>query len=523
MQKAVIYVRVSTDEQAKHGYSIDMQQNQCLNFAQSNNYQVTNIYIDDGYTAKNMNRPQLKKMLEDVKKRSNGISAVIAWRCDRVVRNNSNYFAKIIPHFEKYGILLLSATENNDMNTPYGRYIRNNQINNAELESGLTSIRTIENLKEKARQGYYPGAIVPIGYKRIEKNRKKIIIPDVEKAHFVKQLFELYATGLYTQKSLAVEMSKRGFTTKKNKPCDRKVVENILNNNIMFYIGKFYWTSTDPLTMGKVQKLYPGKHEAIIPFELYKTVLSVMGENTNLKVNTHDFLYKGLVKCQQTGKLFVGEKQRGEHKSSEYKYYRCHHCDLECAKECKKIIKEEVITETILEIFKSFHLSDEELKNTKADLKGILNYSEQLNEKRKSQIEGQLTKLKNRLNMLYEDKLDDVITEEIYFNKRETYQNQIDDLTLEYTALMKTNTEIMSRLDMMLELCKDLYGTYLRLSDEKKRELIKILCSNLFWDGSKLIITIKSAFSSLLKFALLKNGAGDGVRTHVYRHHKPRS
>ncbi len=55
MQKAVIYVRVSTDEQAKHGYSIDMQQNQCLNFAERNGYQVTNIYIDDGYTAKNMN------------------------------------------------------------------------------------------------------------------------------------------------------------------------------------------------------------------------------------------------------------------------------------------------------------------------------------------------------------------------------------------------------------------------------------------------------------------------------------
>ncbi len=49
--------------------------------------------------------------------------------------------------------------------------------------------------------------------------------------------------------------------------------------------------------------------------------------------------------------------------------------------------------------------------------------------------------------MLYEDKLDGVIDEEIYFNKRETYQNQIDDLTLEYTALMKTNVEIMKRID----------------------------------------------------------------------------
>ena len=51
MKNAVLYVRVSTDEQAKYGYSIDMQQNQCFNFAQKEGYIITKTYIDDGYTA----------------------------------------------------------------------------------------------------------------------------------------------------------------------------------------------------------------------------------------------------------------------------------------------------------------------------------------------------------------------------------------------------------------------------------------------------------------------------------------
>ncbi len=96
-------------------------------------------------------------MIEDIKKRKNGIEAVIAWRCDRMVRNTDNYHADFKPIFAKYGVTLLSATEQNDVHTPYGRYMRNQQVINAELESDLTSIRTIENLKEAANQGRYQG------------------------------------------------------------------------------------------------------------------------------------------------------------------------------------------------------------------------------------------------------------------------------------------------------------------------------------------------------------------------------
>ncbi|MCD7880042.1 MAG: recombinase family protein [Candidatus Gastranaerophilales bacterium] len=166
-----------------------MQQNQCFNFALKEGYNVSGIYIDDGYTAKNTNRPKFQQLLTDIKSKKSNINAVIVWRCDRMVRNNGIYHSTIVPKFAKYGVLLLSATENNDINNPYGRYIRNTQINNAELESELTSIRTIQNLKEKARQGYFPGAIPPVGYIREKIDGKKIIIPDKEKAPYLREVF----------------------------------------------------------------------------------------------------------------------------------------------------------------------------------------------------------------------------------------------------------------------------------------------------------------------------------------------
>jgi len=504
MKNAVLYIRVSTDEQAKYGYSIDMQQNQCFNFAEKEGYKVIGTYIDDGYTARNPNRPQYKKLFEDIKNRKNKINAVIAWRMDRMVRNTGLYHSQIVPKFAQYGVELLSATENNDMDNPYGRYIRNNQINNAELESELTSIRTKENLKEKARQGYYPGAIAPVGYIRVKIDGKKVIVPDEVKAPFVKEIFKLYTHNNYSYKEIAAIMAKKGFTHN-NRPCSKKLVENILTVYDVFYIGKFRWKN----------EIYPGKHQPILTIEEYAAFKHERVNKTKPKAVRHKFLYKGLITCPKTGRLLVGESQKGGHNSGEYIYYRCHHA-CEYCKDCKRIIKSETIDKAVLEAIKTIDLSEYQLNKLREDLKGIMLCNKNLNEKRKQQIDSQLTKLNNRLSVLYDDKIDGVISEDIYKKKRDTWENQIDELMIELTALNKTNAEVFRRVEVMLELCKDLTGAYLRHTDDKKHHLLKLLCSNLFYDGSKIVITIKEPFTALMNFAIFEKWAGYGSLLELF-------
>lgn len=510
VKKAVLYIRVSTDEQAKYGYSIDMQQNQCFNFAQKEGYNVIGIYIDDGYTARNPNRPQYKKLFEDIKNKKNGIEAVIVWRCDRMVRNTGLYHSQIVPKFAQYGVDLLSATENNDMNNPYGRYIRNNQINNAELESELTSIRTIENLKEKARQGYFPGAIPPVGYVREKIDGKKVIIPDKAKAPYIKEVFKLYTAG-YSFKEIANILAKKGFTHK-NRLCTHKLVENILTVYDIFYIGKFRWKN----------EIYNGKHEAILTIEEYAAFKTARNQKYRPKQIKHNLLYKGLITCPKANRLLVGEVQKGTNKSGEYIYYRCHH-KCEFCNNCKRIIKADIIDVAVIEAIKTITITEDELKKIRQELKNIMFCNNELNEKRKIEIDAQLTKLNNRLSALYDDKIDGLISQDVYVNKRNTWQSQIDDLMIELTAINKTNTELFNRIENMLELCQDLTTTYLQHSDDKKRILLKLLCSNFFYNGSKIVITIKEPFKALMNFAIFKNGAPDGIRTHAYRNHNPRS
>ena len=511
LKNAVLYIRVSTDEQAKYGYSIDMQQTQCFNFAMREGYNVIGTYIDDGYTARNPNRPQYKKLFEDIKSKKNGISYVIVWRCDRMVRNTNLYHSEIVPKFAKYGVGLLSATENNDMNNPYGRYMRNTQINNAELESELTSIRTKENLKEKARQGYFPGSIPPVGYVRGKVDGKKIIVVDKEKAPYVKEVFKLYTQGLYTYKEIAEIMAKKGFIHN-HKPCSKKLVENILTVYDVFYIGKFTFKG----------EVYAGKHEPILTLEEYVDFKRVKDANYRPKKQRHNFIYKGLITCQKTGKTFCGELQKGSHKSGEYEYYRCHHA-CPYSENCKRIIKKSTIDESVNDMLSSMTITKKQFEEYKDDMRRLIAVNKKLNFERLGQIEKQINKLENRLGALYDDKLDELIAEDLYIRKRNLWQGQIDELMLELTGLRKNQGEIYNKVDGLLELCKDLAGAYSRQSDDKKRKLLKLLCSNLFYDGSNLDIIIKEPFTALVKFAIFKTGAGDGIRTHAYRNHNPRS
>ncbi len=506
--KVLIYIRVSTEEQAKFGYSINMQQNQCTTYADKMGFDIGEIYIDDGYTAKNMKRPQLLRMLDIVKKRKD-IYAVIVWRIDRLCRNNDDYHETFRPILEKRGVQLLSVTENNDVDNPYGRYMRNLQINNAELESNLTSIRTIANLKEKAKQGYFPGAKPPVGYKRIVKDSKKIIVIDEDTAPMVKHILTKYSTGLYTYAQIASEMRKRNFIHNR-RPCSKKLIENIVSNNLIFYTGKFVFSG----------ETYQGRHEPLINKETYLKILKIKEKNKN-KIQRHEFLYRGLLKCPTGEKMLTGEIQKGANKSGEYIYYRCHR-KCEHYDNCKLIVKESVIDDAVEQAIKSITFTKEDYIKLKDDIKRLLHIQTEFDEAAKKNLEKQIRKLRDRITNLYEDKLDGVISNETYFQKKQEWEVLLDEKTMEYAALSKTNQDLIKKIEKMFELSKDLWGNYCRHTMDEKRLLLNLLCSNFFYNGSKAIITIKEPFRALYKFAFSVNGAGDGIRTHAYRNHNPR-
>ena len=186
---AIIYVRVSTEEQKKKGYSIAGQEEECTAFAKRMGYKVINIFTDEGKSAKDLNRPALQKMLKYIKENHKSINALIFWKWDRLSRGEDSDYVQLEKTFNKYTITPLSVMENND-NTPEADLTRGITRVTSKYDLKKDSQRTKMGMRRKAKEGHFPGK-APIGYvnKRDSEDKGYIAIDD-KQAFYVRKCFE---------------------------------------------------------------------------------------------------------------------------------------------------------------------------------------------------------------------------------------------------------------------------------------------------------------------------------------------
>ena len=119
IKKAVGYCRVSTDEQSRNGLSMDGQEAKVRAFAESQGWKLTGMYPDPGYSGKDLNRPGLSRMVEDIK--AGMVDVVLVYKVDRLTRKQKDLWHLLEDVFEPRGIGFKSITEPFDMTTPAGR------------------------------------------------------------------------------------------------------------------------------------------------------------------------------------------------------------------------------------------------------------------------------------------------------------------------------------------------------------------------------------------------------------------
>ena len=116
--KAAIYVRVSTDDQAREGFSIEAQKRNLTKYAIEHDLEIYDYYVDDGYSAKDLNRPHLQEMLRDIK--DNKINVVIVWALDRLTRDVVDMWT-LLDNFNKHQVKFLSMSDSTSTTTASGR------------------------------------------------------------------------------------------------------------------------------------------------------------------------------------------------------------------------------------------------------------------------------------------------------------------------------------------------------------------------------------------------------------------
>ncbi len=304
MNKTGIYVRVSTEEQAQHGFSIRAQIDKLKSFCNIKEWDIYDVYSDEGISGKNINeRPALLKMIDDIK--YNNIDNVLVYKIDRLTRSTKDLI-DLIELFNEYNCSFNSLTESIDTKSSTGRMFIKIIGIFAEFERETIAERVKFGLERKVREGYtIANKNISFGYK---KNKgEKIQKIDLKKSKIVKDIFK------YFLKNKNYSEVARLINKKYNlENFDYKKIKNILlNKNYIGYVR--YGINKNNYFEIK------GKHESIIDELLFNTTKKII-EEKNKKNNC---TYCGSILTKKECKYFSIKKN----KFIFYKYFYCKKCN----------------------------------------------------------------------------------------------------------------------------------------------------------------------------------------------------
>lgn len=293
--KVGLYARVSTDEQAKEGYSIGAQCKKLQQYAELNDWDGI-LYVDDGYSAKDLNRPQAIQLFKDIEDKK--IDTVVVYKLDRLTRNVKNLY-ELMDLFDKNDCKLISLTESLDTSSASGRFFITMLGAMAQWERETIGERTFVGMKEAIKAGKVNGR-TPFGYRKVD---GKFTIHEQE-AEIVRTIFDKYNRGIGVD-TIIKDFQKDGLVPI-DKPWDATKVFRILESRA--YIGDFVVTFRD----GEVN-INKGVFPPIVSNELFNSANEMLQRKKRLHVRAKGTarLFSGVLTCSKCGGDIFGENPNG--------------------------------------------------------------------------------------------------------------------------------------------------------------------------------------------------------------------
>ncbi len=308
MKKRVfLYVRVSTQEQAKEGYSIDEQIERLRDYCKAMGWIIVKIYTDAGYSGASTDRPALQDMIQDIEARKG--DSVVVYKLDRLSRSQKDTLSLIEDSFLAHKVDFVSMTENFDTSTPFGRAMIGILSVFAQLEREQIKERMSMGKEGRAKEGkWHGGGYTPVGYDYID---GELIINDFE-AMQIREIHKLYQEGKAFH-AIDKIFADRGYTQKHGKWHTKRIKDTMLNE---LYIGKIQWNG----------QVYEGTHEPIIDNSTFSKSLALYKSKdySNFKNHGRTTYLGGLIHCAQCTARYVATSCKDKQYNKTYKYYACH-------------------------------------------------------------------------------------------------------------------------------------------------------------------------------------------------------
>ena len=456
IKRVACYIRVSHDEQVRHGLSLDAQHKSLTDYVKKRDYKIVDYYVDEGLTARKTlrKRVQFNRMIEDVKK--DKIDLIIFIKLDRWFRNVADYY-KTMDILEAHNCTWKCTEEDYDLETSTGRLNLNIRLSMAQNESDQTSDRINYVFESRRREGYVTTGSAPFGYK-IE--NKRYVVNEKE-AEILRDTFNYFNKTSSLTNTLNYYRENYGYLAYNR-------LKKYLKNSA--YIGEY------KTEKGELIENYTPQ---IIDKEVFDYTQLLLSKNIKVCRNkhNHEYIFDGLIYCNKCGGKFTkNTKLRRllrDNVVKSYFYYRCYrvtsvNCDNNLA------LNEERLEHQLLNMIKDEadkYILENKIKGMKATKKPKDNTS----------------KIQSKLKKLRELYLEDDIDKEEYEERKAKLQDELKKNIESLTVVEEPKD--LSKLEALIN--SDFTSLYNSLDNPNKRR---------FWATFIDKIYIEDAVVTSIKF-----------------------
>jgi len=277
---------------------------------------IVGVYIDEGKSAKDMNRPEFQRMLTDVK--AGKLDLILASELSRLSRSIRD-FCEIWDLFQKHKVSMITLRDNFDTTTAAGEMMMFNMINYAQYERKQTGERIVANFQSRAKRGLWNGGVIPIGYRRDVSNPGKLLVDEVE-SKIIQEIFRLFLEKKNLNETCR-ELNLLGYRTKKNKghytvPSLYKLITN------QTYLGMREVNKRKSQAAKEKITLVDAQWKPLIEKNVFDRVQKILEGNRRrfkpMEFKTYAYPLTGIATCGECGLRLNRKSAHGKNKKHHY-------------------------------------------------------------------------------------------------------------------------------------------------------------------------------------------------------------
>jgi len=496
MKQFVALARVSSREQEREGFSLDIQEDALRHYAESKEGKIVRLFKIAETASKADERKTFREVIAFCKKHCMELDGLLVYKVDRAARNLFDFveIERLESEYDVPFICVSQPTENN----PAGRMMRRTLANMASFYTEQQSVDVREGLARRVREGWFVG-LAPYGYRNVRKDGRGIVEVDPQQAQNVRRIFHLYAYENLTIDRVTEKVNSEGRVWRNSVPTfPRSSVHNILRDRA--YIGEIEYRG----------EWHPGKHEPLIDRSTWDRVQALL---RGCNYHSHALTYSGeFMTCAHCGRPITGECKTKQTKSGprDYIYYRCARYTKDGHPRVR--VREEEIDRQVLAIFDRMRIEDESVRDWfRAVLASQTKDSQAESMSMRSELQRQETLLVQQQDRLLNLRLDGEIEQEAYARKSTELRDRLASIKLQLDALDRSHDEMAELASKVFELSQTLREKWLTADYAAKRRILEIVCLNCTLDGATLCPTIRKPFDVLAEGLISKNSRDNRI------------